>query len=86
MINNIVLLSGVQQSDSVIHIPVSTLFQILFPFRNVTTYGFVEDWLTVEQLFLKCTVKQWKMSNFLHTRLLTSQTVLRIRQMIIHKP
>ena len=31
MINNVVLVSGVQQSDSVIH--VSILFQILFPFR-----------------------------------------------------
>ena len=33
LINNIVLVSGVQQSDSVIHIHVSILFQILFPFR-----------------------------------------------------
>ena len=33
MINNIVLVSGVQQSDSVIHIEVSILFQIPFPFR-----------------------------------------------------
>ena len=32
MINN-VLVSGVQQSDSVIHIHVSILFQILFLFR-----------------------------------------------------
>ena len=32
MINNVVLVSGVQQSDSVIHIYVSILFQILFPF------------------------------------------------------
>ena len=31
MINNVVLVSGVQQSDSVVH--VSILFQILFPFR-----------------------------------------------------
>ena len=31
MINNVVLVSGVQRSDSVIH--VSILFQILFPFR-----------------------------------------------------
>ena len=31
MINNVVLVSGVQQSDSVIHIHVSILFQILFP-------------------------------------------------------
>ena len=33
MINNVVLVSGVQQSDSVMHIHVAILFQILFPFR-----------------------------------------------------
>ena len=33
MINNVVIVSGVQQSDSVLHIHVSILFQILFPFR-----------------------------------------------------
>ena len=33
MINNVVLVSGVQQSDSVLHIHVSILFQILFPYR-----------------------------------------------------
>ena len=33
MINNVVLVSGVQTSDSVLHIHVSILFQILFPFR-----------------------------------------------------
>ena len=33
MINKIVLVSGVQQSDSVIHIRVTILFQIPFPFR-----------------------------------------------------
>ena len=33
MINNVVLVSGVQHSESVIHIRVSILFQILFPFR-----------------------------------------------------
>ena len=32
---NVVLISGVQQSDSVIHIHVSILFQILFPYRLV---------------------------------------------------
>ena len=31
--NNVVLVSGVQQSDSVIHRHVFTLFKILFPFR-----------------------------------------------------
>ena len=30
---SVVLVSGVQQSDSVIHIHVSILFQTLFPFR-----------------------------------------------------
>ena len=33
MINNVVFVSVVQQSDSVIHIHVCILFQILFPFR-----------------------------------------------------
>ena len=33
LINNVVLVSGIQQSDSLIHIHVSVLFQILFPFR-----------------------------------------------------
>ena len=33
MINNVVVVSSVQQSDSVIHIHVSHLLQILFPFR-----------------------------------------------------
>ena len=33
LINNVVLVSGVQQSDSVIYIQVSILFQILLPFR-----------------------------------------------------
>ena len=33
MINNVVLVSGVQQSNSVIRIHVYILFQILFPFR-----------------------------------------------------
>ena len=31
--NNVVLISGTQQSDSVIHTCVSILFQSLFPFR-----------------------------------------------------
>ena len=33
MINNVVLVSGVQQSDSVMHIHVSIIFHILFPSR-----------------------------------------------------
>ena len=39
MINNVVLISGIQQSDSVIHIHVSILFQILFPFRLLHNIG-----------------------------------------------
>ena len=33
LIYNVVLVSGIQQSDSVIHTHKSTLFQILFPYR-----------------------------------------------------
>ena len=33
LINNVVLTSGIQQSDSDIHINVSILFQIFFPFK-----------------------------------------------------
>ena len=33
LIYNVVLVSGIQQSESVIHIHVSTLFQILFPYK-----------------------------------------------------
>ena len=41
MINNVVLVSGVQQSDSLIHTHVPILFQVLFPFRLLqnTEYG-----------------------------------------------
>ena len=35
LIYNVVLVSAVQQSESVIHIPISTLFQILFPYRSL---------------------------------------------------
>ena len=35
LINNVVLVSGGQQSDSIIHIHVSILFQILFPTRSL---------------------------------------------------
>ena len=33
LINNVVLVSDVQQSESVIHVYVSILFPILFPFK-----------------------------------------------------
>ena len=39
LINNVVLVSGVQQSDSVIPLHVSILFQILFPFRLLQSIG-----------------------------------------------
>ena len=47
MISNVVLVLGVQQSDSVLHIHVSVLLQIVFPF-----------WLlqNIEQSFLCYTV------------------------------
>ena len=32
-INNVMLVSGIQQSDSILHIHVPIFFQILFPFR-----------------------------------------------------
>ena len=48
MINNVVIVSGVQQSDSVIHIHVSILFQILFLFRLLHN---------IEQSSLCCTVQ-----------------------------
>ena len=39
MINNVVLVSGVHPSDSVVYIHVSILFQILFPFRSLQSIG-----------------------------------------------
>ena len=33
LINNVAIVSGVQQRDSVMHIRLSILFQVLFPFR-----------------------------------------------------
>ena len=45
MINNVVLVSGIQRSDSVIH--ASILFQLLFPFRLLQS---------TEQSSLCCTV------------------------------
>ena len=33
LIYNVVLVSGIQQSESVIHIHIFTLFKILFPYR-----------------------------------------------------
>ena len=39
MIYNVVLVSGVQQSDSVLHIHISILFQILFYRENLQDIG-----------------------------------------------
>ena len=38
MIYNVVLVSGVQQSDSVIHIHICILLQILFPYIPIIEY------------------------------------------------
>ena len=40
LIYNVVLVSGIQQSDSVIHIHIPILFQILFPFRLLQNIEF----------------------------------------------
>ena len=54
LINNVVMVLGVQQSDSVIHIHVSILFQIIFPFRllqnneqNTLCYSVDPCWLSI---------------------------------------
>ena len=59
MINNVVLVSGVQQSDSVIHIHVSILFQILFPVRLLQNieksslcYTVGPCWLSILSFFI----------------------------------
>ena len=49
MINNVVLVSSVWLSDSVIHIHIFILFQIVFPFRllqNTFIYLFIYLWLS----------------------------------------
>ena len=55
MIDNVVLVSSVQQSDSVIHICVSVLFQTLFPFRLLQN---------IKQSSLCCTVGPFCISVF----------------------
>ena len=52
------LVSGVEQSDSVIHILVSILFQIILPFRLLQS---------TEQISLHCTVGPCWLSCFKHT-------------------
>ena len=63
LIDNIVLVSGVQQSDSVIRIHVSILFQILFPFRLLQS---------IEQSSLCYTVGPWL--SILNTAVCTCQS------------
>ena len=40
LIYNVVLVSGEQQSESVIHMHISTLFQIIFPYRSLQRIAF----------------------------------------------
>ena len=54
LINNVVLVSATQQSDSVTHIHVSILFQIIFPFgllqsieQNSLCYTVGPCWLSI---------------------------------------
>ena len=60
MIYNVVLVSGIQQSDSVIHIHIFILFQILFPYRllhnieqSSLCYTVVPCWLSIFSKYLK---------------------------------
>ena len=59
--NNVVIVSGVQQSDSVVHIHVSIFFQILFPFtllqnieQSSLCYTVGPCWLSIVNITL-CT-------------------------------
>ena len=52
MINNVTLVSGVQQSDSVIHTHVCILFQILFPSRSLQCIEQSSLWYTVGPCWL----------------------------------
>ena len=49
MINNVVLVSGVKQSDSVTHIHVSLLFQVVFPLDHYSSlcYTVGPCWLSI---------------------------------------
>ena len=47
LVNNVVLASGIQESDLVIHTHVSILFQILFPFRLLQNIEQSSLWHTV---------------------------------------
>ena len=47
LIYNVVLVSGVQQSDSVIHTYISIFFQILFPYRLLQNIEYSSLYYTV---------------------------------------
>ena len=50
MINNVVLVSDVQQSDSVVHLPVSILSQMISPFtslQNIEQSSLFPYWLSI---------------------------------------
>ena len=76
MIDNVVLVSGVQQSDSVTHIRVSILFQILFPFRLLQN---------IEQSSLCYTVGPCLLS-VLNIAVCTCYTTLYMLSSLIHTP
>ena len=61
MINNAVLISGVQQSDRVLHTRVSNLFQVLFPFTLLRIHNIEQSslWHTVGP----CWVTRFKYSS-----------------------
>ena len=71
MINNVVIVSGVLQSDLVIHIHVSILFQILFPYRLLQNIEYSSLFYTVGErcIFLNFVLEEksflssfWKIS------------------------
>ena len=71
LINSAVLVSGVQQGDSVIHIHIFTLFRILFPFsllqnieQNSLCYTVGLCWLTILHI-VACTYQSPNPSLFL---------------------
>ena len=65
LINSVMLVSGVQQSDSIIHIQVSILFQILFPFwllqnieQSSLCYSVGPCWLSILNIVVCTCVSQ----------------------------
>ena len=61
--NKVVLVSGVQQSDSVIHIHVSIVFEILFPLRLLLDTEQISLCYTGSFIYFKVNVQQFT-SNF----------------------